>query len=236
MARDLDISLNLRNLPPRASVGKSAPTTEQQGQERVRKTLGDPPPPPVDLKVYPDRLRKLFSYRGVLNMLKRKLNALTGEDYSLAPAAGDRVCIDENGVVFIGMQFLESHIDDEALLAGVLAHEWGHFPTRRKKQNLDHMSWDEVYRLRREEETKADMFCGRALFLLNYKVESLVSYLRKHDNPKDKSKKYHSVESREKVIRESYASQSKRSGMAHKFKMPDAVYGDPIHGSKLIGS
>jgi len=236
MGDDFSIDLNLKNLPPRSSVGKVGGSPQSPGAEKLKKSVGDPPPRPMDLSVCPEQIQKAFSYGGILAVIKRKLNALTGEKYTLVPAQGDRVCIDDKGQVHVGLLFLETYLNTPPVLAGVLAHEWGHFPTRRKLPNLDSLTWDEVYRLRREEETKADMFCGRALVLLGYPVEPLLAYLKANENPKEKSPKYHTVQSRIQIIVRTYRSQAARNKMAGNIKIDNAVYGDPIHLSKLIGS
>ena len=236
MGDDFSIDLNLKNLPSRSTVGKVGGSPHSPGAEKIKKSLGDPLPQLADLKVYPEALQQAFSYSGILAVIKRKLNAITGEKYSLVPAQGERVCIDEKGQVHVGLVFLETYLNQPAVLAGVLAHEWGHFPTRSYLPNLDSLSWKEVYRIRREEETKADMFAGRALYLLGYPVEPLLHYLKRSENPREKTEKYHSVESRAHVILSSYRSQSARNEMAGNIKLDNAVYGDPIHLTKLIGS
>jgi len=234
---DIQIDVKLKNSLSRPSVGKpSISTPNSAGQERVQKTLGDPPPALADIREFPDHVRQSFAYDGLLRMIERKLNALTGEKYAIVPAQGDRVCIDEQGRVFVGRLFMEENFQNHPLVAGVLAHEWGHFPTRRQKRNLDALSWDEVYKIRRQEETLADMFCGRALFMLGYPIEPLINYLKKHENPNDKSPKYHTAESRGRVIVTTYGSQKKRSSMASNLQFSDDVYGDPIHTTRLIGS
>jgi hypothetical protein len=236
MADDFGIDLNLKNLASRPGVNRVTPQSTPSPAEKPVKSLGDLPPPKADLKDYPEELRELFTYAGILQMLARKLNALTGMKYDLVPAEGERVSIDPDGHVYVGMAFVAENLFNEPLLAGVLAHEWGHFPTRRKPQNLDVLAWEEIYRLRREEETKADIFCGRALFLLGYRFEPLIAYLRKHEDPQQKSAKYHTVESRARVIGSSWISQSKRNDLAGNLKLTDAVYGDPVHTTRLIGS
>jgi hypothetical protein len=237
MGSDFSIDLNLKNLPARSSVGRVQGSPHPVEGEKPQKTLGDPLPKRADLADLPHRLRQAFSYEGILRKVERKLNALTGERYEIVPAAGDRVCIDEKGKVFVGVEFVAENVSQEALLAGVLAHEWGHFPTRSKlPRDLSHLTWEEVYRLRRGEETKADMFCGRALFMLGYPCEPMIQYLKAHEDPKNKTSKYHSVASRIKIIRATHASQSKRDAMAWNLKPSDDVYADPIHGSRIIGS
>ena len=237
MANDYTINANLNGLPPRSSVGKVGTPTTQPGEQKLRKSLGDPPPPLARLRDYPEGVQQAFAYAGILQVLKRKLNAISGEKYELAPAQGEVVCIDENGVVFVGCDFVEKFLPYPAVLGGVLAHEWGHFPTRRKNINLDLFSWDEVYRLRRREETQADVFCGRALFVLQYSPQPVIEYLKSCESkdPQEKSPKYHSVASRAKVILQSYHSQKSRDQMAGNLRLDDFVYRDPIHGSKIIG-
>jgi len=166
MANDLSIDLNLKHLRSNTPVGKVTPHSPQG--EKVKKSIGDPLPQRADIREFPKRIRQAFSYGGILGMLERKLNGLTGEKYKVIPAKGDRVCIDDKGQVYVGATFVADYLDQHAVIAGVLSHEWGHFPSRRRLPNLEPLAWKEIYRLRREEETKADMFCGRTLYLLGY--------------------------------------------------------------------
>lgn len=221
---NLDLLANPDSLSKAGQVGAST-----ELHKKARKTLGEARPRLANLKNFP-HLVAMFMPAGLIRRLKRKLNRLSGEDYDVVPAEGDNSCIDEEGHVYVGVGFLEQKMNDEAAIAGVLAHEWGHRPNRRPKNlNLDALTWDQVHKLRRMEENKADAFAGEALFMMGYSSDGLVNYLKETEKrDKIKSQKYLEPEYRARIILETYNREKRKKDLMEKLNLfGNSPYGNP---------
>ena len=70
--------------------------------------------------------------------------------------------------------------EEEDVLVGVLAHEMGHRP-KRWGEYMEEPPVSRRASLRRHEETRADIFCAKALAELGLQVEPLVAFLKGAD-------------------------------------------------------
>ncbi len=164
--------------------------------------FGRPKPPLLD----PQRFPELAPLLAKLNRLKRKVAHLAGdadEDYVLLLADSTIAMIDEQGFIYLGAGFLSSTADRPEIMAGVLAHEIGHRPKRwreyRTKKNLEKR---ELEALCRHEETRADIFAGKAMAELEMSCEPMVEFLQAiEDKPHPE---YFPAATRAEVIRRSH--------------------------------
>lgn len=216
---------NLRNAP---KVG-SGQTAEGQA---ARKTLGEMPPVRVPLDQLSSSLAALFAKGGLVDRLRRKLNRLKKKKCKVIPAKGTIACVDENDVVFLGVDFLEAYQNQEDVIAGVMAHEWGHTCAfRPESEEVQEMNWDEIFELRRAHEVLADEISGRLLALLGFKPDGLVDFLSK-DGDKTHNLKYHSAKVRAQIIREGHADEKRKIEFA-KDLFAGGLYAND-HTSQLI--
>lgn len=183
-------------------------TTEGQ---RV-KTLGESPPVVLDLKQI-GTLAALFKSSGLVTRLRKRLNYLKKKNCKVVPAKGTTVCVDDKDVVYLGVDFLQKYKNDAETLAGVLAHEWGHACAL--KPNLDdlqQLSWNQIFELRRAHETLADETSGRLLFMMGFSPEGLIGFLNKGKDTHNL--KYHHPKVRARVIRHGYEAEKKKAQLA----------------------
>jgi len=187
---------------------------------KLRKLLGDPKPEELDLDKIPPELAALFAEKGTLQKIRKKLEGVTKKKAKrLAATKGRVACVDEDDVVYVGVDFLEKYKDKEALLAGVMAHEWGHMLSELpSEEELDKMSYEQLMALRREEEAGADALAGKALYIMGYSAEDMIEFLKSLESivKKIKSKKYHPVEIREAILREAFKLQKRNTETARK--------------------
>ena len=131
----------------------------------------------------PARFPQLTKTMAKLGRMKGKLATMLGdesEEYELHLADGTIGMIDDQGRIFLGAKFLMDYQDEEDVLVGVLAHEMGHRPKRwGEYMEEPPKSREELEALCRHEETRADVFCAKALAELGLKVEPLVAFLEK---------------------------------------------------------
>jgi len=187
---------------------------------KFRKLLGDPKPEELDLEKIPPEIAALFAEKGTLQKLRKKLEGITKKKAKrLAATKGRVACVDEDDVVYVGVDFLEKYKNKEDLLAGVMAHEWGHMTSELPSEEvLDKMSYEQLMELRRDEEASADAFAGKALYIMGYSAEDMIEFLKSLENivKKIKSKKYHPVEIREAILREAFKLQKRNNETAKK--------------------
>lgn len=189
-----------------------------QGQqsigEQVQSTLfGRPKPKVVDADDahLTAQLARLHAYR-------KKLARLAGDredDYDLVLAEGTIAMIDQEGLIYVGKELLLEHADEVDLQVGVLAHEIGHRPKRwsEYKQEVA-LSKEEMEKLCRTEETRADYFAGKALAELGLSIEPLIRFLHAvqvHPHPE-----YFSAKLRAEVIRDGYEDGRRRTDVRKK--------------------
>lgn len=208
----------------------SASATKTSGKA-APKTLGEVPPVVEKLENHPD-LADLFVHYGLLEKLRRKLKQLSGRDAKIVLAKNTVGAADNKGVVYIGVDFLREHRRKIALIAAVLAHEWGHLISNMAKAgNLDHLSWDQIFALRRDEEAAADTFCGRMLAMMEYSTEPICEFLKTAEKASP-TVKYYAAPIRAAIICEAYRRHSQRKGMTKKI-FPKRTYANP-YTSRII--
>ncbi len=217
-------------MPRSGSVGTPVSPTETHSP----KTLGEVPPIIVNLADFPD-LFPLFAYYGSLEKIRRKLKLLSGKDAKKLVLAKNTVgAADHQGLIYLGVEFLREHGDDDALLASVMAHEWGHLISNSSKHgNLDHLSWEEIFALRREEEAAADVFCGRMLAMMGYSPESITQFLIKAEKGSP-TLKYYAATIRGAIIEEAHRRHSARGSVTRKI-FPRNNYANP-YTSRIISA
>lgn len=190
------------------------PTVKTGGSDvgqASRKTIGETPP----IRLDPSQIGKmasLFAASGVLRRLQRKLNHLKRKKCNVVPAKGTTACIDDKDIVYVGVEFLEAYHNDEETLAGVLAHEWGHScALKPESDELQDMTWPEIFELRRAHETLADEISGRLLFMMGYKPDGLIKFLKNHDTH---NLKYHPADIRAQVILYGFEAEKRKAALA----------------------
>lgn len=210
----------------------SAASSKAEGKP-APKTLGEVPPVVEKLENHPD-LQELWIHYGLLQKIRRKLKQLSGKDAKIVLAKNTVGAADHKGVVYLGMEFLREHRGNDALVAAVMAHEWGHLISNMAKAgNLDHLTWDQIFALRREEEAAADTFCGRMLAMMGYPTEPICGFLK--DAEKEKASptvKYYAAPIRAAIIQEAHRRHSQRAADTRKL-LPKRIYANP-YTSRII--
>lgn len=194
--------------------------------EEIRKVLGEPLPRPADPSLLKPEIAAMFASGGILDRLAKKLGYLARRRLKkLVPAHNTIACVDDSDTIYVGVEFLEKHGKDEALLAAVLAHEWGHMISDIPRGvNWSHLTWEQLWELRKEEEAYADGFAGRALYLMGYKPEKMIGFLKilqKKRNPKLPHLKYHNTATRIAILQASYEAQERA------FETAGRIFGGP---------
>jgi hypothetical protein len=153
-----------------------------------------------------------------LHAYRKKLARLAGDredDYDLRLSEGTIAMIDQQGVIYVGKQFLLNHAENLPLLVGVLAHEIGHRPKRWEEYKQENArTKEEIEQLCRVEETRADHFSGLALAELGFPCEPLIAFLKAiqvHPHPE-----YFSADFRAEAIREGFGSGKRKSDLRRK--------------------
>lgn len=190
----------------------------------IRKLLGEPIPQLVDPRTLPPALAAMFGESGVLERLRRKLAILSRKKGGqIFPARNVIASVDEEDNLYIGVDFLAQFGADENLLAGILAHEWGHMMSDLPRGvDWSHLTYDELYALRRDEESYADGFAGRALFLLGYTPEPMMHFLEAIGRKKKKEReplpdhKYHNTATRVEILKQSFAAAQRAMDFARR--------------------
>lgn len=191
----------------RASTHRAA-QTGTVGQQIQQELFGQKKPRTLDVDdaALSAQLSRLHAYR-------KKLARLAGDaedDYDLKLAADTIAMVDQDGIIYLGRDFLVQHEQNDAVLVGVLAHEVGHRPQRwRAFRETRQLSVEERNALCRTEETRADYFAGRALAELGLPCEPLATFLlRVQHTPHPR---YFAAELRAEVIREGYQDAARRA-------------------------
>jgi hypothetical protein len=227
----MKVETNLGKLPTWLSRGGSvgAPQVPSGGPER--KTLGETPPIVARLADFPD-LTPLFAHYGAIQRTRRKLKLLSGKDAKVILAKNTVGAADHKGQVYLGVEFLREHAKDDPLLAAVMAHEWGHLISNMAKHgNLDHLTWNELFELRREEEASADVFCGRMLAMMGYSPEAIKKFLVEAEKGSP-TVKYYAAPIRGAIIQEAFRRHSERTELTRKL-LPKGIYSNP-YTSRII--
>jgi hypothetical protein len=207
----------------------------------IRKMLGEPLPQVLDVKTLPPEIAAYFASGGVLERLRKKLAIISRKKGGkILPAKNTIASVDEDDNIYIGVDFLEKYGEDNDLLAGLMAHEWGHMLSSLPKNvNWSKLTWDELHAIRRDEEGDADGFAGRAMFLLGYSVDSMIDFLKSNDKRRKEKKlpchKYHNMATREAILRESFEAERRAVEMAKRLFIKNKQSTGPKFG-RLIGS
>lgn len=228
------VGLTLKGLPRIGSGG----TTEVASS----KSLGETPPVVLSLDQI-GSLATLFGPTGFLGRLRKRLNYLKNKKCVLVPADGTTACVDDNDVVYVGVGFLKKYLIDgdgkdekgedhgEEIIAGVLAHEWGHAcALKPERKDIQKLNWNQIFELRRAHETLADETSGRLLYLMGYTPKGITDFLmRKKDTH---NLKYHAPEIRAQVIRYGFEAE-KRKGVLARQLFPNSTYDNQYHSILL---
>ena len=206
------ISASLAQLQPNW-LSRVAARSGQAGspEAELRKLLGEPLPKTIDPRDLPRDLAALFAAYGMLEKIKKKLEWISRrKGGKIIPAENTIACVDDEDNIYMGVGFLKKHKDDEEVIAGVMAHEWGHMISELEPgMDLSHLSWDQMFDVRKDEEAAADAFAGRALYLMGYEIEKLIEFFKNIEkiDKNSKNQKYHSAEIRGMIIREAFKAQ-----------------------------
>jgi len=204
---------------------KGAEKTSSVGQQVQDNLFGKPKP-----KVLDQDDMEVSRQMGLLHTYRKRIARIAGDDeddYSLLLSAGTIAMIDQQGVIYVGKQFLLNHSGNTDLLVGVLAHEIGHRP-KRWSQYRDQrpLNKEEMNQLCRTEETRADYFAGVALAELGLQPAAVCGFLKAvqiHPHPE-----YFSADLRVQVIAEGFESGRSKSETRKKFFPEFARF----HGAK----
>lgn len=202
--------------------------------DEIKKILGEPIPNIADSKTIPPAVLKMFERGGLLDRLKRKLALISRKrGRKIIPARNVIASVDEEDNLYVGVDFLEKYGGNEDLVAAIIAHEWGHMMSDLPRGiNWSRLSWDELHAIRRDEEADADGFAGRALFLMGYKPDEMIKFLKKIDKERDKripNHKYHNTATRVEIIKQSYEAEARAMEVAKKI-----FFGSPKVG-RMVG-
>ncbi len=189
---------------------------------------------------HPLELAAFFAPKGLLDRIRKKLAMISrkrGQDTSRKNTIAS---VDDEDNVYVGVDFLAQYGDDENLIAGILAHEWGHMMSDLPK-NVDwsKMSYDDLHAIRRDEEGDADGFAGRVMFLMGYSVESMIEFLADNDRRRKEKKlpchKYHNHATRRAILEESYEAEKRAMEVARRLFFSGKNTTGPKIG-KIIGA
>ncbi len=224
-----NISTSFGNLQPQAQA-KSA-EKPQVGKQVQQALFGKARPPLLDPAKFPqlgEQLKLLAKY-------KKKLAEMAGDeddDYRLALADGTIAMIDQEGTIFVGAGFLQACGDQAEVMVGVLAHEIGHRPKRwNAYRTRRQLSREELETLCRHEETRADIFAGKALAEMEMDWEPLAAFLlRIQDKPHPE---YFDAQTRAEVVRDAHEGRAYRTKARralfpeyHRMKSPKGHLGE----------
>lgn len=163
------------------------------------------------------------------------------DDYSVRFAKDTIAMIDQKGVIYVGVPFLDAHAGftdnvagDTAVVVGVLAHEVGHRPRRWASYKAERPTEkSELEKLCRLEETRADYFAGRALAAFSLDVDPVCRFLLALSDPKAKgAHEYFPAPLRVEVIKEGHAD-GRRKDAQTRSMFPELA---KRHGKHDLGS
>jgi hypothetical protein len=202
------VSTRLNPNSRQEAVGQSGAAPEVGAQ--VQQTLfGRATPPVLD----PARFPELAAILKQLRKYKKKLATMAGdkdEDYELVLAESGIAMIDSQGTIYLGASFLKAFKEKPEVVVGALAHEIGHRPKRwseyKTERRLSRAELDEICRY---EETRADIFAGKALAEMGLPCEPLVAFLGALDE--GPHAEYFPAEVRAEVLRDAHAGRTYRA-------------------------
>lgn len=195
---------------------KNAPKVSSGGSAdgaAASKSIGETPPTIVSLAEI-GTLASLFAKGGKVSRLKRKLNKLKGKKCKVVPARGTIACVDDNDLVYLGVEFLEEFQDQEDVLAGVMAHEWGHACAEKPdKEEIQKLNWDEIFALRRSHEVLADEISGRLMALMEYSPDRFLKFLTR-EKKRTHNLKYHDADVRADIVKKGFEEEIRKMRFA----------------------
>lgn len=177
---------------------------------QVQQALFSRPAPAV---LDPAKHPQLAAILQRLGVFKKKLAVMAGDsdaDYELLLADGGLAMIDAAGRIYLGKTFLASFAEQPEVLVGALAHEIGHRPKRWSEYKTERrLTKDELDELCRHEETRADIFAGKALAEMGLACAPLVEFLKAlEDGPHPE---YFPAAVRAEVITDAHAGRTYRA-------------------------
>lgn len=208
--------------------------------EEIKKILGEPIPQIIDPNTLTPEIAAFFARGGVLDRLRRRLSLISRKGGGkIIPARNTIASVDDEDNLYVGIDFLEAHGDDEQLLAGIIAHEWGHMMSDLPRGvDWSHLTWEELFALRRDEEGDADGFAGRALFLMGLSPEAMITFLKENDRRRKEKRlpchKYHNHATRAAILRESYEAEKRAMEVARRLFLGRGTSGPKI--GRIIGA
>jgi len=206
----------------------------------IKKILGEPIPLIADPKTIPPHISEMFEPGGVLDRMRRKLALISRKRGGKIIAARNTIAsVDEEDNLYVGVDFLEKYGDNDALVAAILAHEWGHMMSDLPRGvDWSHLSWDQLHAIRRDEEADADGFAGRALFLMGYMPDAMIKFLKEIDKKRDKRipcHKYHNTPTRVEILKQSYDAEKRAMEIARRLFFGSGESGPKIGRVLSVG-
>ena len=203
------ISTQLNPFGQEPQTSSKASQTPEIGRQIKTALFGRPKPTILDPAQFP----QLAAQLRLLRRYKKKLAAMAGdneEDYDICLAEGSIAMIDESGMIYVGVGFLEACKLRPELLVGVLAHEIGHRPKRWDAYKTKRaLTREELEELCRHEETRADIFAGKALAEMEMRCEPLCEFLLKIEGTPHPE--YFPAEVRAEVVRDAHEGREYRT-------------------------
>ena len=195
--------------PQWSGASQKAKESQAIGDQVQDALFGKRKPPGLD----PDDFPETKEILALLNTYRRKFAMMAGDaedEYRLQLADGTIAMIDGQGTIFIGIRFLMQFKNNPEVLIGALAHEIGHRPQRwneyKTKKTLTKI---ELESLCRYEETRADLFAGRALAEVNLNCDPVITFLQNiEEGPHPE---YFPASLRGEVIKEGYNEQKTKA-------------------------
>ncbi|MFH1874606.1 MAG: hypothetical protein ABH859_05405 [Pseudomonadota bacterium] len=189
----------------------------------IKKMMGEPIPRLANQGEIPKEVAEMFEPSGMLERLRKKLALISRKKgKKFIPAHGVVASVDEEDNVYVGVEFLQQFGNNEALVAAILAHEWGHMMSDLPRgKDWSHLNWEQIFEIRRDEEADADGFAGRALFLMGFTPDEMIQFLETlHKIKKNKRelpcRKYHNTATRVAILEEAYAAEKRAMEVARK--------------------
>lgn len=212
--------------------------------EEIKKALGEPIPRILDQSTLRPEIAAYFAKGGLLDRLRKKLSLFSRKKGGkIIPAQGTIASVDEEDNLYVGVDFLEQFGENEELVAGIVAHEWGHMMSDLPRGvDWSKLSWEQLYAMRRDEEGDSDGFAGRAMFLMNYSVEPMIEFLESLERKKKEKErqtlpchKYHNLATRIAILRESFEAEKRALETARRLFFQSKDSTGPKVG-KIIGA
>lgn len=185
----------------------------------ARKMLGEPVPRLADMAALTPAIAAMFRRGGLLDRIRRKLAVISRKRGGQILAAHNTIAaVDGDDNVYVGVEFLQACQGDEAVIAGILAHEWGHMVSEcPRNADLSHLAFEDLFAMRREEEAGADAYAGRALYQMGYDIEPLADFLQELEGRRRiRTVKYFSTATRVAILREGFAAERRIEQSARK--------------------